>query len=508
MVDRYGLYAIAKYCDELVPNGDGGKEPRFACNCHITSRSHAFALLQQLASVFRGIVFWSAGSVLSSADMPSDPVYVYNPANVVNGTFTYRGSSLKSRYTAASVTWCNPHNGYKQAVETVEDAEGIVLYGYNAAEITAFGCASRSQAQRAGQWLLQTSRLETETVTFSVGLDGALTLPGQVIEIADPLRSLSCAGGRIKEIDAAGRVVLDRSVHAQHGDRLMVILPDARACSVEIAEASGAVVTLSAPFKEAPVRGAAWALQSTASATQRFRVVSVSEIDEGHAFSITATRHEPEKYAAVDNAATSNIFDGKYVPVDSPSNLAVRAVMGPEGKLAAEVSWKFALGVKQYNVRLIGPNGVSRSATAGGLQSNQIFDNVVPGSYTARVGAQGWGGSLSVVAKAIAALKGLVYVTKISSDRTIPGSVLFHLNLEQIARELDFVVELRIGKEQSFDHADQTFTGPARSPMLSVPAQHGGYVWARVRYGRQSDDRGSFSLSAWYPSETEPGIGF
>ncbi|MDR5647916.1 host specificity protein J, partial [Burkholderia cenocepacia] len=165
MLDRYALYQIGRYCDVLVSDGKGGQEPRFTCNCYIASRADAIKVIQDLASVFRGIAYWSAGSVTASADMPSDPVYVYTAANVVKGEFKYVGSSLRTRYTTALVTYNDPGNAYKQTVEYVEDADGINRYGINKAEVTAFGCTSRSQAQRVGQWSLLTSRYETNAVT-------------------------------------------------------------------------------------------------------------------------------------------------------------------------------------------------------------------------------------------------------------------------------------------------------------------------------------------------------
>jgi len=196
MVDRYSLYSIAQYCDVLVSDGAGGTEPRFRCNCYIQTRADAYKVLQDLASVFRGMAYWANSSVTATADMPLDPAYIYTQANVVDGKFKYVGSSLKTRYTVALVTWNDPDNAYQQAVEYVEDADGVARYGINKAETIAFGCTSRSQAQRVGQWTLITSRYETNTVTFSTGLDGTVAMPGQIIEIADAGRAGRRMAGR------------------------------------------------------------------------------------------------------------------------------------------------------------------------------------------------------------------------------------------------------------------------------------------------------------------------
>lgn len=210
MVDRYSLYQTAQYCDQLVSDGKGGQEPRFTCNCYIQSRADAYKVLQDLASVFRGMAYWGAGAVVATCDMPTDPAYLYTAANVVGGEFKYTGAALKSRYTCAVVTWNDPDNAFKQAVEYVEDAEGIARYGINRAQVTAFGCTSRGQAQRVGQWMIITSRYETNVITFSVGLDGTLCQPGQIVAIADPARANARRGGRISSAADTSHVTLDR----------------------------------------------------------------------------------------------------------------------------------------------------------------------------------------------------------------------------------------------------------------------------------------------------------
>jgi len=168
-VDKWGLYSIARYCDELVGNGEGGTEPRFTCNIYIQSRKEAFNVIQDFASIFRGMVYWSAGQLTATQDSPADPVALFTPANIEDGSFNYSGSAAKARHTVALVTWNDPEDQYKQKVEYVEDAVGIARYGVSETEITAIGCTSRGQANRVGRWLLFSEQYETETVSFTTG---------------------------------------------------------------------------------------------------------------------------------------------------------------------------------------------------------------------------------------------------------------------------------------------------------------------------------------------------
>ncbi|MDS9879469.1 phage tail protein, partial [Pseudomonas protegens] len=177
-VDRWELYRIGQYCDQLVPDGRGSQEPRFTCNLFLQTRSNALDVLQDLATTFRGMSYWAAGSVMAIADIPEDPVYTYSNANVIDGKFGYFGSAKKTRYTVALVSWNDPADFYRQKVEYVDDQAGITRYGIQQTEITATGCTSQGQAQRIGKWALLTNRLETESVGFSVGLDGTLARPG------------------------------------------------------------------------------------------------------------------------------------------------------------------------------------------------------------------------------------------------------------------------------------------------------------------------------------------
>lgn len=182
MLDKWSMYQIAKYCDELVPDGFGGREPRFTCNVYIQTKQEAFKLLRDLTSVFRAMSYWSSGTQMLVQDSPKDPIYQFNNTNVIGGKFSRAGSNIKTRHNVVLVTWNDPKKYFKQSVEYIEDPEAIVKMGYiSQTEVVAFGCTSRGQARRLGKWLLYTEQYESEVITFSCGQDGAIPIPGEVI---------------------------------------------------------------------------------------------------------------------------------------------------------------------------------------------------------------------------------------------------------------------------------------------------------------------------------------
>ncbi|MEY8174047.1 host specificity protein J [Burkholderia multivorans] len=394
MIDKWGLYEIARYCDVMVSDGKGGVEPRFACNCVIQSAADAFKVLQDIASVFRGIAYWGPGAVVASADMPSDPVYVYTAANVIDGSFRYVGSERKTRYTVALVSYNDPANQYKQAVEYVPDEDGIARYGVVKTQVTAFGCTSQAQAHRVGQWILLTSRYEAGTVSFQVGMDGVLVGPGQVIAIADPRKAGRRIGGRIRS--AAGAVVvLDKAPAVAPGDRFTAILPSGVAQSRAVKSVDGDTLTLVDRFDADPVSGAVWMLESDALTAQLYRVVSVQESDEEGqiAYTITATRHEPGKYAAIDDGAQIQQRPVTVVPPSvqaPPSNVRLTTYSVIDQGIAKTnmvIAWDAADKAVTYLPEWRKDNGDWVAvAQTGGLQVE--IPGIYQGRYIARVRAQ------------------------------------------------------------------------------------------------------------------------
>ncbi|OTL05436.1 phage tail protein, partial [Acinetobacter baumannii] len=203
MIDKWSLYRLAQYCDQMVPDGLGGQEPRFTCNVYLQSAEGAFEILTKLAGVFRAISFWDGNSIICDADMPQDTYFTYTRANVIDGVFEYSGTRARDRHNVVKVAWDNPANHYKTEYEFVRDEKAIAEAGQvRILELDAWGCTSRGQAQRAGQWALKTEQKETRSVSFKVGLDGHIPLPGKVIEVADPLFAGRANGGRVSAISA------------------------------------------------------------------------------------------------------------------------------------------------------------------------------------------------------------------------------------------------------------------------------------------------------------------
>lgn len=301
-VDKWRLYEIAQYCDQLVSDGMGGMEPRFTCSLYLQTRADAYKVLQDMASMFRGISFYAAGQVMASADMPKDPVYTYSQANVVDGRFTYEGSARKVRHTVALVSWTDPDDFGRQKVEPVQLHDGIARYGVNQIEVTALGCHSKSQAQRVGNHILYSENLETETVTFAVGLDALNCMPGDVIQVADANRAGRRNSGRISAATANSLTLDVVPPTMAVGDRLRATLPSGKteARTINGVNPATRVVTVSAPWSAVPVAQSIWATESTDLVLQQFRVLGIAE-EDGLTYRITALQHRPDKFAAIDD---------------------------------------------------------------------------------------------------------------------------------------------------------------------------------------------------------------
>ncbi|MBN5150518.1 host specificity protein J [Stenotrophomonas maltophilia] len=301
-VNKWRLYEIAQYCDQLVGDGMGGMEPRFTCSLYLQTRESAHKVLQDMASMFRGISFCAAGQIMASADMPKDPVYTYSQANVVDGKFTYIGSGSKARHTVALVSWSDPDDFGRQKVEPVQLQEGIARYGVNQIEVTAFGCHSKSQAQRVGLHILYSENLETETVSFAVGLDALNCMPGDVIQVANAKRAGRRNSGRISAATASSLTLDVVPPSMQVGDVLRATLPGGKtqARTINGVNPETRVVTVSAPWSEVPVAQSVWATESTDLVMEQFRVISITE-EDGLTYRITGLTHRPDKFGAIDD---------------------------------------------------------------------------------------------------------------------------------------------------------------------------------------------------------------
>ena len=301
-INKWQLYTIGQYCDDLVPDGFGGEEPRFTCNLYLQSEEDAYKVIQNLASIFRAIVYWSAGSIAVMQDAPSDPVQMFAPANVVNGAFKYQGTSLKSRHSVALVSWNDPKDWYSQKIEYVQDDAAVAKYGVIKAQVTAFGCTSRGQAHRVGKWLLYSEQLETETVTFRCGMDGAYVYPGAIIQTSDPNRAGKRMAGRIVATSAdLNYVTLDSAPSMTSGapGSIQIIQPSGTIVSSNIAAINANVVTLASKLSAAPLPNAIFMITENDVEPELWRVVTISEVDTNQ-IEIGAVAHNPSKYASIE----------------------------------------------------------------------------------------------------------------------------------------------------------------------------------------------------------------
>ena len=322
LVDKWALYKIGIYCDQLVSNGKGGFEPRFTTNLFLQSQAEALRVMQDMATMFRGIMYASGGTIVPVADMPESAVYTYNPTNVREGRFTYGGSSRKVRHTVALVSWNDPADFSRAKVEYVEDEIGIARYGYQPTSVIATGCASQSQARRFGRYLLATAQYETDGVEFSVGLDGTVVAPGKVVLICDPLRAGRRTGGRVVASSATA-ITVDILPVVSAGDVLTCIMPDGVAQQRDVVEIAGRTITVSPAFPDVPVAQSVWAVESTELSAQRVRVLAVKERSDGGGYDMTAIQQVEGKYAYADEG----------IPIDEPPTGVTRppAIPSPAG---------------------------------------------------------------------------------------------------------------------------------------------------------------------------------
>ncbi|EAZ8646939.1 host specificity protein J [Salmonella enterica] len=312
-VDKWALYVIGQYCDQSVPDGFGGTEPRITCNAYLTTQRKAWDVLSDFCSAMRCMPVWNGQTLTFVQDRPSDKVWTYNRSNVVmpgDGVpFRYSFSALKDRHNAVEVNWIDPNNGWETATELVEDTQAILRYGRNVTKIDAFGCTRRGQAHRAGLWLIKTELLETQTVDFSVGAEGLRHVPGDIIEICDDDYAGISTGGRVLAVDGQTRTLtLDREIMAPSSGTMLISLVDGNGnpVSVEVQSVTDGVKVQVSRVPDGIAEYSVWGLKLPTLRQRLFRCVSIRENDDG-TYAITAVQHVPEKEAIVDNGAH---FDG------------------------------------------------------------------------------------------------------------------------------------------------------------------------------------------------------
>lgn len=391
MVDKWELYRISQYCDQLVPDGKGGQEPRFICNLNLQSKADAWSLLRDISAIYRGMTYWAQGQVFTLSDMPraTDFDFAYTRANVLDGKFTYSSASERTRYTRALVSYDNPLNNYDTDVTAVTDQKLQRRYGDNPLEISAIGCTRESEAQRRGKWALLTNSKD-RAVTFKVGLDGRIPLPGYVIPIADELLAGRAIGGRISAVN--GKVIkLDRDTQAKPGDRLILNLPDGKCEGRTVQMVSGRQVTVTVAYSVVPEPELVWALDADDLAVPLYRVVSVARPEPG-VFEISAVQYDPSRFAHIDTGARLEERPISVIPitvVPPPASVTLTSSYAVNQGIAIStmnISWPAVAGAVAYDVEWRKDNSNWIKVQRTGSTSIDVT-GIYSGAYLARVRA-------------------------------------------------------------------------------------------------------------------------
>lgn len=383
MVDKWRLYQIGQYCDELVDDGKGGKEPRFTVNVYLQKDEEAYRVLQSLASVFRSMNFWDGQNVIVDSDTPKDAVYTFTPANVVGGEFNYSGTRARDRHNIAKVAWDNPDNDFKTEYEFVKDEAGIAKYGIHQLELNAFGCTSQGQAQRAGLWALKSEQLETRSVTFKTGLQGFIPQVGQVINIADNVFAGRAISGRIVAIDGK-QITLDRPA-GKVGDTFTANHDGIKTAKIVLVKNSTITLDKSLDLAISDV----WAIISDDLKLMQFKVLAVKQNDD-NIFEINALQHEPQKYQAIDSGAnitqaTLSVLQATLIePPSSVTLTSQNRTHQGQNMTTLTIAWAQVVGAVAYLVQWRKDDGNWQTLPPVSGQSVDI-DGVYQGRYLAQV---------------------------------------------------------------------------------------------------------------------------
>jgi predicted phage tail protein len=382
-VDDGSLYVLSQFCDQLVDDGYGGQEPRFTLNAYITEQKSARDLLDDIAGMFRGIALWDGIRFSVMLDNPQDPVASITNANVVDGVFTYSSMKRSERYNAVVVSWTDPNNGWEQVKEYVSDDEMIDRYGYNETTMEAFGCTSRGQAFRTGKWMLETARRETKKVTFKMAREAIRFLPGDIVEVMDNNYAATRLGGRIMS-HAGSTITVDADISelAGGGDSMSLMGANGKFAKYEIDSVDGRLVTL----KNAPVwvrEGTVFVINTGEVAPRLFRIMGISEDDNNSVYSISATLHDPNKQAIVDEGAVFEIPNDTLNGYRVPNVENLRIINTNSETVQVTATWETATTTKKlvFELYVYAANG----AVVAQFETEQFryeFYGLNAGSYT------------------------------------------------------------------------------------------------------------------------------
>ena len=497
-IDKFQLYEIAKYCDELVDDGYGGKEPRMVSNLWITEQREAYNILSDMASVFRAIAVWDGTQFTAIQDRPADPVCLYSQSNVKDGKFTRQYAAGKAIFTAVEVEYADERNLYQKAIEYVADDSMIARYGYNVKKMTAFGCTSRGQAHRYGKWVLETSRLEQCTITFTVGRQGLMHLPGDIIEVADNSYAGKVLGGRVVAISGK-KVTLDQPVEIKGESYLNYITADGlvKIKIKSVDKANPAIIDLDSIPQGLSVFDN-WVLKSGVVSTQLYRALGISENDDG-SYTITALQHEPQKEAIVDGSASfmPSATTAHGAGVNKPANADVSF-----GDGGVKLTWTTSTnhGAVKYDVKLY-RNG-NLYSTHLDLDSPEIsFDNLPNGRYTVEIRSKNRAGQLSDPITR-------TFEINLNIPRFVTKSLLFAIELDWDLPKTATVgnyTEVWRSTTNDISKAVKVATLPYPQNnyvMSGVPLSAEYYFW--LRCGDKNDNKGEFTAAVFGEADHNP----
>ena len=429
-LDRYDFFAISQYCNALVDDGKGGQETRFSLNMLINTRDEVYNVIQQLTAIFRGIAYYGSGSLVLLQDKPTDAQYLLGPSNVVNGTFSYSGSSQKSRHTVAVVAWQSYDTRGDLEYEYVEDHAAVAKYGIIKKDIKAIGCYSQGQAHRLGKWTLLSEQNLTETCEFAVAIESGIILrPGMVVDIADPMRGGTRRSGRVSSATTTVVTIdsdTDLSVNLSASPTLSVLLPTGLVETKTISSISGADITVDEAFSEAPNAAAVYLIDTTDIQVQKFRVLSVAESGDG-VYGVSAIQYNESIYDAIEenvSLTTRDITNLSSTP-DAPEALTGTEFLYQEGQTVHtgfDLSWSHnRINVNDFLVQYkIGDdNFTAVASTAPSITLRALR----AGTLTVEIFARNFLGKQSTIAEATFELVG---------KTAVPGDVQ-NLSIEAIS---------------------------------------------------------------------------
>ncbi|HHF5389539.1 TPA: phage tail protein [Haemophilus influenzae] len=478
-VDKWALYNVAQYCDQLVDDGFGGKEPRFTCNAWITEQRQAYDVINDICSIFRAMPVWNGREFTVIQDRPADPVWTYTNANVDKEGFTYSYSAMKARHNEIHVEYANAQNNYEKDVICVSDDDLIRRYGLNVKKVTAFGCTSRGQAYRTGRWILETEKLETRTVTFTVGAEGLMHVPGDIILVADNDYAGTQLGGRV--LSVANKVVtLDREVPFKSGEQFLYYNQDAQVIGIKVIDVldGNRIVLDKAPT--GLTEYGVWLRHGEKVQPQLYRALSIKEESKGK-YTITALQHEPQKEAIVDNGAHFEPVSFSEVP-DRYRIQNVDVAATDDGiRLSFEYFAKNESTVK-YQIKLyrtFDGNRTLYKVYDDLTNTNISFTGLPDGDYTAEIRAKNGVGQLSEpVTKSFSVnftIAELVTVSKLMGiDLNWRNPIFANTNA---------AIEIWVSKDNNFANARKliTLAYPTNSySYTGLGAAETYYFWARM----------------------------